>query len=60
MSSEDANPIEDRQTDDAVKVSADDVGFRIQPDIDEKTSGLRKAQFGGGDFETQFAPRFEL
>ena len=45
MSSEDANPIEDRQTDDAVKVSADDVGFRIQTDIDEKKTGLRKALF---------------
>ena len=45
MSSEDANPIEDRQIDNAVKVSADDVGFRIQTDIDEKKSGLRKALF---------------
>ena len=70
MSSEAANPMEDRQTDDAVSVSADEVGFRIKTGLDYKQTVfyvrlaicilMDKWQFRGGDFETQFASRFEL
>ena len=45
MSREDANPMEDRHTDDAVSVSADEVGFRIQTDFDEEQTVLQKELF---------------
>ena len=37
--------MEDRQTDDAVSVSADEVGFRIQTDLDEELIVLQKELF---------------